>query len=334
MSEKNQDTQTVEIDKALLHELLTFSASELRHVRRSRFITNLIRILLGIVIVSASMYITNKKVIEDGQIVTEPHIASISIEGEIASSGPSDADKLIPAIRKAMEAPNAKGVILKMNSPGGSPVQADRFYTEITKLRKDHPNKKIYAVVEDLCASACYYIASATDEIYVNRSSIVGSIGVITSGFGFTGLMDKLGVERRVMTAGENKALMDQFSPLKPEIRDYWTKLLAETHKTFIGAVKDGRGPRLKTDTEGLFSGLLWGGTRSIEIGLADKIGSSSDISTELLDGKVNVINYTPMPDFLKRFGMSAETFVGHSLAIAFQQTLSSSTPAMKMEVQ
>lgn len=327
-------SQTVQIDSKLLHEMLTFSMKELQHARRSRFLSFVLRIAVSVALVGGAYYIGNKKVEADGSAPAEAHIASIAISGEIASGGPSDADKLIPAIRKAMEAGQAKAVLLMLNSPGGSPVQADRFYSEIIKLRKEHPNKKIYAVVEDLCASACYYIASATDSIYVNKSSIVGSIGVITAGFGFTDLMSKVGVERRVMTAGENKALMDPYSPMRPDVREYWTALLAETHQTFIKAVKDGRGARLKSETPGLFSGLVWSGTKSVEFGLADKIASASDVSEEVLkEKKINIIDYTPMPDFMKRLGLSASTFVSQTLAATVKQ-VAADTSAQTMELK
>lgn len=300
----NHDLQEVSIDRALLHEILTFGTREIQYQRRARLIGLFIKPLFFIGLLAIVYILGDKQTASDGEREMDPHIAVVNVYGPIASSGASDADKLVPAFKKAMENPLAKALVLRINSPGGSPVQADRMYAEIIALRAAHPDKKIYAVIEDLGASAAYYIASAADEILVNKSSMVGSIGVITSGFGFTELMNRVGVERRVMTAGENKALLDPFQPLQPNVEKYWKGLLAEVHTHFIDAVKEGRGERLNLETEGLFSGLIWSGSKSIEIGLADRIGSAGDISRELV-GDTNLVDYTPMPSFVKKLGLA-----------------------------
>ena len=202
------------------------------------------------------------------------HTALIDIYGEIGAEGPVSADDTISSLQTAFEDQNTKGIILRINSPGGSPVQAGIINDEIKRQRKLHPNIPIYAVVEDICASGGYYIAVAADKIYVDKASIVGSIGVIMDGFGFTGTMQKLGVERRVLTAGENKALLDPFSPVNPEHVAFAKGMLNEIHQQFIQVVREGRGNRLK-ETPEMFSGLFWSGAKSVELGLADGLGGS-----------------------------------------------------------
>ncbi len=302
----SQENTKVELDSNLVYELLTFGAKELQYQRRARFFGFFLKILFFIVALSIFYVMGEKQLAADGQQEMDPHVAVVNIYGAIAANGPSDADKIIPAFRRAMENPLCKALVLRINSPGGSPVQADRIYSEIMSLRAKHPKKKVYAVIEDIGASAAYYIASAADEILVNKSSLVGSIGVISAGFGFTDLMTKLGVERRVLTAGENKAMMDPYSPVREDLNSYWKSILNETHTTFIDSVKQGRGERLKLETEGLFSGLIWSGKTSIQIGLADREGSASDISREILKDKDNLVDYTPMPNFMKRLGLTA----------------------------
>jgi protease-4 len=194
---------------------------------------------------------------------------------------------------------------LKMNSPGGSPVQSAIVNDEINRLRKLHPNKPVYVVVEDMCASGCYYIAAAADRIYVSQASIVGSIGVLMSSFGFTGLMDKLGIERRLMTAGENKALMDPFSPYSPKHKEFTQAMLKEIHEQFIDAVRAGRGKRLKENPE-IFSGLFWTGSHAITLGLADGLGTVDSVARDVLKAE-DVIDYTVREGLsdrvLKKFG-------------------------------
>ena len=197
------------------------------------------------------------------------------------------------------------GVILRMNSPGGSPVQSAIVNDEITRLRKLHPTKPVYVVVEDMCASGCYYIAAAADRIYVSQASIVGSIGVLMSSFGFTGLMDKLGVERRLMTAGENKAMMDPFSPSSTKHKEFTQATLTEIHQQFIAAVRAGRGKRLK-ETPEIFSGLFWTGAHAITLGLADGLGTVDSVARDVFKAE-DVIDYTVREGLsdrvLKKFG-------------------------------
>lgn len=235
---------------------------------------------------------------------TLPHTALVEVRGEIAAGTEAGADMVVAALRAAFEDEGAKGIVLLINSPGGSPVQAGIIHDEIRRLRARH-DKPLHAVVEESCASAAYYIAAAADQIYVDKASIVGSIGVLMEGFGFTGLMDKLGVERRLMTAGENKGFLDPFSPQSDAQRKHAQAMLDQIHLQFIESVKQGRGDRLK-DVPGLFSGLFWTGQQAIELGLADHLGSLDHVAREVFKAE-DVVDYTRRENvaerLAKRFG-------------------------------
>lgn len=237
---------------------------------------------------------------------TSRHTALVEIEGEIDSdSSTGSVNSILPALNDAFSDVGSVGIILKMNSPGGSPVQSAIVNDEIHRLRKLHPEKPVYVVVEDMCASGCYYIAAAADKIYVSQASVVGSIGVLMSSFGFTGLMDKLGIERRLMTAGENKALMDPFSPTSARHKEFTQAMLKEIHEQFITAVRNGRGKRLKDSPE-IFSGLFWTGNTAISLGLADALGTVDSVARDVLKAE-DVIDYTVREGLsdrvLKKFG-------------------------------
>ena len=235
-----------------------------------------------------------------------PHTAVVEIKGEIAAGADASADNIVQALRAAMEDGGSQAVVLLINSPGGSPVQAGIMNDEIRRLKAKY-KKPVYAVVEESCASAAYYIAVAADKIYVDKASIVGSIGVLMDGFGFTGLMDKIGVERRLMTAGENKGFLDPFSPQTDKQRAYAQTMLDQIHKQFIDTVKAGRGKRLK-ETPELFSGLFWSGQQAIELGLADALGNVDYVAREVVKAE-DVIDYTRRDNvaekLAKRFGAS-----------------------------
>jgi protease-4 len=236
-----------------------------------------------------------------------PHTALIDIDGVIEAGGAGAADTVIPALDSAFADNDAAGVILHINSPGGSPVQAGMINDEIGRLRKAYPNKPLYVVVDEICASGGYYIAAAADKIFVDKASIVGSIGVLMDGFGFTGLMDKLGVERRLMTAGENKGFMDPFSPQTPKQKAYAQQMLNEIHQQFISAVRQGRGKRLK-ETPEMFSGLFWNGSKAIELGLADGYGTVDSVARDVIKVE-DIVDYTQREGLservLKKFGAS-----------------------------
>jgi len=233
------------------------------------------------------------------------HTALVDIVGVIDPKGDASADRVTAALQGAFKDKNTQGVVLRINSPGGSPVQAGIIYDEIRRLRGVYPNVPMYAVVEDICASGGYYIAAAADKIYVDKASIVGSIGVILDGWGFTGTMEKLGVERRVLVSGENKAFLDPFSPVDKKQKKHAQSMLDDIHKQFIDVVRKGRGKRLKESSD-LFSGLLWTGARSIELGLSDGFGSVDFVAREVIKAE-DIVDFTQKENlaerFAKRFG-------------------------------
>ena len=236
--------------------------------------------------------------------ITKPHTALVNIKGEIADGADASAENVVASMRAALEDSGSQALILLINSPGGSPVQAGIISDEIVRLKELH-RKPIYAVVEESCASAAYYIAAATDKIYVNKASIVGSIGVLMDGFGFTGLMDKLGVERRLMTAGENKGFLDPFSPQTEAQRKHAQSMLNHIHSQFIAVVKKGRGDRLK-ETPDMFSGLFWTGQQAVELGLADDFGSLDQVARDVVKAE-ELVDYSRHDNvaerLVKRFG-------------------------------
>jgi len=231
--------------------------------------------------------------------VSEKHTALVDLNGVISDSTEASADTVIKGLRNAFEDENSAGIILRANSPGGSPVQSGYIYKEIKRLRELHPDIPLYAVVTDVCASGCYYVVSAADEIYVDEASIIGSIGVRMDSFGFVDTMKKLGVERRLYTAGESKGFLDPFMPQKSADVEHVKLLLDSIHAQFISAVQQGRGDRLH-DNDKLYTGLVWTGEESIPMGLADKIGSSSYVAREVI-GEEEIVEFTEKPDFFKR---------------------------------
>ena len=221
----------------------------------------------------------------------EDHTALIDIQGEIGAQDQVNADSVVSSLHDAYDNKHTKGVILRINSPGGSPVQAGIINDEIKRQRTLHPEIPVYAVVEDICASGGYYIAVAADKIYVDKASIIGSIGVLMDGFGFTGAMEKFGVERRLMTAGENKAMLDPFSPVNPKHKVLAQAMLNEVHQQFINVVREGRGDRLK-ETPETFSGLFWSGEAGVKMGLADELGSYEYVAREVIKQE-NIVDFT-----------------------------------------
>jgi len=238
---------------------------------------------------------------DDGQAARFiDHTAMVEVNGLISDATRANADNIIKGLRDAFASKHTKGVVLRINSPGGSPVQADYVYREIMRLRQEYPDIPVHAVITDIGASGAYYIASATENIYVNPSSLVGSVGVLMDGFGFSEVMKKVGVERRLFTAGKHKGMLDPFQPLKKDDVKYFQTLLDDVHREFIAAVKAGRGERLGDDPE-LYSGRVWNGVRSIELGIADEIGDINYVAREVIKAE-EVVDYTPQPDVFKRF--------------------------------
>ena len=284
-------------ERDLLEKLATASITEQRRSRRWGIFFK----LLGFAYLLTLLVLLIPGLQPDTAIkAAKEHTAIIEIKGVIADDSDASADNVITALRSAYEDKKTKGIILRINSPGGSAVQAGYIYDEIRRLREKHDEIPVYAVVTDMAASGGYYIAAAADEIYVDKASIVGSIGVLMSTFGLEEGMKKLGIERRLLTAGEHKGILDPFSPLKVEEKQHLQEMLDQVHQQFIQAVKAGRGERLKEDPK-LFSGLFWSGEESIRLGLADATGSSSYVARELI-GAETLVDYTESEDLLERF--------------------------------
>jgi protease-4 len=283
---KNDPTTQPGWERATLEKLAFASLREQRATRRWKTFVRLSWLAFFIFLVWLAMSRA-----APSTATATAHTAVVEIKGEIANGADASAEFVVAAMKTAFEDAGAKGVVLLINSPGGSPVQAGIINDEIRRLKAKY-NKPVYAVVEESCASAAYYIAAATDKIYVDKASIVGSIGVLMDGFGFTGTMEKLGVERRLLTAGENKGFLDPFSPMSDAQRGHAQQMLNQIHAQFIDVVKKGRGDRLKADTPGLFSGLFWSGQQAVDLGLADQLGNVDFVAREVIKAE-EVIDYT-----------------------------------------
>ena len=305
-----ENVESVGWERATLEKLMFATLDEQRAARRWR---NGVRLTwLAFLVAMAWVFFSQGGPAKD---VSAPHTAVVEIKGEIASGAEASAESVVASLRAAFEDEGAKAVVLLINSPGGSPVQAGIINDEINRL-KLKSKKPVYAVVEESCASAAYYIAVAADKIFVDKASIVGSIGVLMDGFGFTGLMDKLGVERRLMTAGANKGFLDPFSPQTELQRGFAQTMLDEIHKQFIDAVKAGRGTRLK-ETPETFSGLFWSGQQAVELGLADQLGNLDFVAREVVKAP-DIVDYTRRENvaerLVKRFGASIGEGAVHAL--------------------
>jgi len=302
----NDEDSPINRERALLEQLLMAHVQEQRRARRWGILFKSLGLGWLFLIVFWAM------LQEDAEFSHGAHTALLEIRGVVGSEDGVIADSMIPAIASAFEDKHTKGVVLRCNSPGGSPVQAGQINDEIVRQRGLHPNIPVYAVVDDLCASGGYYIIAAADRIYVDKASLVGSIGVRMDGFGFTGLMDKLGVERRLLTAGENKGFMDPFSPLSGRQVEHARDMLGQIHDQFIQVVRQGRGNRLQ-DSPDLFSGLVWNGSRSIEMGLADALGSLDSVARDVI-GAEEILDYTPQQDLADRLANRLGAGIGSTL--------------------
>jgi len=297
--------------QALEHLLL----ENLKETRKSRRWKAVLRVLTLLVIVGALLSIFDFHLPGKGMGV-EKHTALVTLEGEISSSSMANAMDINSSLLSAFESESSAGVVLRINSPGGSPVQAGMINDEIHRLRKLYPKKPFYVVVEDICASGGYYVAVAADQILVDKASLVGSIGVIMEGFGFTGLMDKLGVTRRMITSGSNKGMMDPFSKENPKQVEMVKTMIDEIHQQFITVVKEGRGDRLK-DVPDLFSGRIWNGEQAVKIGLVDGYGTVDMVARDIFKAP-DILDYTMKENFAervaKRFGAEAGAAAGKAL--------------------
>jgi protease-4 len=303
--EKNWERQALE------HLLL----ENLKETRKARRWKTALRVLSLILIVGFILQVFDLRPF-GGSFGAERHTAMVSIEGEISSNAIANALDIGSALQAAFENDNSVGVILRINSPGGSPVQAGIINDEIRRLRALYPNKPLHVVVEDICASGGYYIAVAGDQILVDKASIVGSIGVVMDSFGFTGLMDKLGISRRMITAGSNKGMLDPFSKEDPKQVEMVQTMLNEIHQQFITVVKEGRGDRLK-ETPDLFSGRVWNGEQAVKMGLADGFGTVDTVARDVFKAP-NILDYTMKENFAervaKRFGAEVGSAAGKAV--------------------
>ncbi len=290
-------------ERGLIEKLATEALKEQRRARRWGIFWKLLTFAYVTVILVMAMDWKEAGEFKDGR-----HTALVDIKGVIAPGSDASADKVALALQAAFKDKGTQGVVLRINSPGGSPVQAQGIFDEIRRLRVKHPGIPLYAVVEDLCASGGYYVAAAADKIYVAKGSIVGSIGVRMDSFGVVGLMEKLGVESRLLTAGKNKALLDPFQPLQESHKQIVVELIDEIHNQFIAAVREGRGKRLK-ETPDMFSGLIWTGVKSVELGLADGFGGLDYVARDVIKAE-DIVDYTQKENiaekFARRFGAAA----------------------------
>lgn len=289
-------------ERGVLEKLAMSAIQEQRRARHWSIFFKTLGFLFLFMVLFVSMGWLDKK---EPHLGGAKHTALVDMQGIIAADAQASADNLIPSLQEAFKDKNTQGVILRINSPGGSPVQAGQINDEIVRLRAKYPSIPLYVVVEDICASGGYYVAAAADKIFVDKASLIGSIGVLMDGFGFTGTMEKLGVERRLITAGTNKGFMDPFSTMRPDQQEYAKKMLAEIHQQFINVVKQGRGSRLK-ETPDTFSGLVWNGQKGVEMGLADGFGSLESVARDVIKAE-DIVDFTVKEGFAdrlaKRFG-------------------------------
>jgi protease-4 len=301
-------------EREVIEKLALAAVTEQARARRwSVFFKSLLFVYV-IILSIAAIY---PKISKDFGAGSKDHTAVVDIVGMIAEGKDSDAASIIDSLRDAVKDEHTKGIILHANSPGGSPVQSSYVYEEIRNIKKEHPNLPIYAVVSDICASGCYYIVSASDKIFVNPSSLVGSIGVLMDGFGFVDVMQKLGVERRLFTAGAHKAMLDPFSPPKEEESRYVQGLLNQVHQQFINSVKAGRGERLK-DHPDMFSGLVWTGEEGVKLGIVDGIGNQSYVAKELI-GAETVVDFSQQERLLDKIAGKLGASFGQAIGSLIQ---------------
>jgi protease-4 len=300
-------------ERGLIEKLATAALKEQRRARLWGIFFKLLTFAYITVIILLAMDW------KGGGEVSGKHTALVEVSGIISPGTDASAERVTVALQAAFKDKNTQGVVVRINSPGGSPVQAQNIYEEMRRLRKIHPTIPLYAVIEDLCASGGYYVAAGADRIYVAKSSIVGSIGVRMDGFGVTGLMEKLGIERRLLTAGENKGFLDPFLPVDERQKQHAQTLLEDIHQQFIGVVREGRGKRLK-ETPDMFTGLIWTGQKSLELGLADAYGSLDYVAREVIKAE-NIVDYTQKENlaekFARRFGAGAANAI---LELAIRQ--------------
>jgi protease-4 len=295
-------------ERGVIERLATEGLLEQRRARRWGIFFK----LLGFAFLLATLLLAVGVLSSSERTCIDKCTAMVEMRGELDSDSPASAENIMSGLQAAFKNKGTKGVVLRINSPGGSPVQAGEINDEIRRLRAKYPATPIYAVVEEVCASGAYYAAVATDKIFVDKASLIGSIGVIIDGFGFVGAMEKLGIERRAIAAGQNKTFLDPFSPLTAEQRDFAQKMIDEIHQQFIAAVKAGRGSRLKESPE-LFSGLVWNGARGIDLGLADGFGSVDYVAREVIQAE-DIVDFTVKENLTERLARKFGATLGRAL--------------------
>ena len=305
----DSETPATDFEQNLVNRIAWEAVAEQRRARRWGIFFKLF--FAGYLILFLLLYLPVGW--QGGNITGGKHTALVDIEGVISADSEANADYIVSGLRAAFEDKNTAGVILRINSPGGSPVQAGYVNDEIKRLRGLYPDIPLYAVITDICASGGYYIAAGAEKIYANKASIVGSIGVIMSGFGFVDAIHKLGIERRLITAGESKGFLDPFSPQKSEEVEHIDKVINDVYQQFIDVVKTGRGTRLKDDGK-IFSGLIWSGEQSIDLGLVDALGSAGYVAREVI-GAEDIVDYTLRDTYFDRFARQLGTAVASALS-------------------
>jgi protease IV len=302
-------------ERAVLEKVALKALDEQRRARHWNALFKLLWFIFAFLILSIWLGWIGRPDKDSLAGATGKHTALIDLEGVIAPDSKASAEKMIKALNRAFKDGGTQGVVLRINSPGGSPVQAGYINDEIRRLRAKYPGTPLYAVVQDLCASGGYYVAVAADKIFVDKASLVGSIGVIISSFGFVGSLEKLGVERRAYTSGENKDFLDPFLPEEPAHREHAKRMLGEIHQQFIRVVRQGRGARLK-ETPETFSGLIWTGEKSVELGLADGLGGLEYVAREVIKAE-KVVDFTPKENYFEQLSERLGTSFGATLGRA-----------------
>lgn len=308
MTEQELGGSATSWERQALEKVALAAITEQRRARKWGIFFKLLLFIYLFALLFVGMGWFGKRDISPGK-----HTALVEVSGIISANTPASADNVMAGLQDAFKDKRTQGVILRINSPGGSPVQAGYISDEMRRLRIKYPSIPLYAVVEDICASGGYYVAAAADRIYIDKASIIGSIGVLMDGFGFTGVMEKLGVERRLLAAGDNKGFLDPFSPLVESQKQHAENMLREIHQQFIGVVRAGRGTRLK-ETPDMFSGLLWVGEKSIEMGLADELGSIEYVAREVIKAE-DIVDFTPRENVAERLAKKFGAGMAEGLA-------------------
>ena len=302
-------------ERSVLEQLARDALDERRRARRWGILWK----SLGFGFLVAASFVALVMIGARERICLDKCTALVEVRGELDSAGRASAERVIAALQAAFKNPGTKGVVVRINSPGGSPVQAGQIHDEMRRLRGLNPTIPLHVVIEEIAASGGYYVAAAADRIYVDKASVVGSIGVIIEGFGFTGAMERIGVDRRVIKAGENKAFLDPFEPVDARQREHVQRIVDEIHQQFIAAVKAGRGDRIK-DEPGVFSGLVWNGQRAIEIGLADELGTLDSVARDVIKAE-EIVDFTPEDNFAERVARKFGAAMGAQLGAALRSS-------------